>query len=81
MDEYIRLLGVFLWQKWMLLKVKAEGNLSIKTIVNEIQSRRINREKVGLLKLKIQIEKYGGIIVINNESIKERIIGRCKRKI
>ena len=65
----------------MLLKVKAEGNLSIKTIVNEIQSRRINREKVGLLKLKIQIEKHSDIIVINNESIKERTIGRRKRKI
>ena len=55
--------------------------MCIKTIVNEIQSRRINREKVGLLKLKIQIEKHSDIIVINNESIKERIIGRCKRKI
>ncbi|KXB66862.1 hypothetical protein HMPREF1863_00914 [Aedoeadaptatus coxii] len=65
----------------MLLKVKAEGNLCIKTIVNEIQSRRINREKVGLLKLRIQIEKHSDIIVINNESIKERTIGRRKRKI
>ncbi len=53
LDEGIRRLGVFLWKEWMLLKVKAEGNLCIKTIVNEIQSRRINREKVGLLKLKI----------------------------